>query len=82
MLLIDSPVKKKDCRCCQGSGQEYDHKAVGETMRKIRLNAKLSQAALGKLMKITAAYICDLEKGYRNWNDDLIERYKKACAKK
>lgn len=51
-------------------------------MRKIRAAAGLSQAALGKLMKITSAYICDLEKGYRNWNDDLIERYKRACAKK
>lgn len=48
-------------------------------MRKIRNAAKLSQAALGNRMGITAAYICDLEKGYRNWNVVLINRFKKAC---
>lgn len=73
-------MKKKPCRCCNGSGQEFDHQSVGAEMRKLRLAAKLSQAKLGARMKVSAAYICDLEMGYRNWNEVLISRYRKACG--
>lgn len=74
-------MKKKSCRCCQGSGKELDHKAVGAEMKKVRNAAGLSQAALGKRMNFSSAYLCDLEQGYRNWTEALIERFRKACEK-
>lgn len=74
-------MKKKSCRCCQGSGKELDHKAVGLEMKKLRNSTGLSQAALGKVMGVSAAYICDLEQGYRNWSEALVARFRKACEK-
>lgn len=49
-------------------------------MKKLRNSRGLSQAEIGSRMKVSAAYICDLEQGYRNWNESLIQRFKKACA--
>lgn len=72
-------LKTKHCRCCGGSGAELDHRAVGAEMVKLRKSKGLTQADVARKMKFTGAYLCDLESGVRNWREELIERYKKAC---
>lgn len=74
------PVNTKACRCCKGSGTELDHVVVGAEMLKLRMSKGLSQATVAKRMRCTGAYVCDLEKGRRNWNEVLIFRFKKACS--
>jgi predicted transcriptional regulator len=71
-------LKTKACRCCGGNGRELDHRAVGKEMRRRRIQAGISQTAMAKRMKVTGAYVCDLEVGSRNWRQELVDRYMKA----
>jgi len=71
-------LKKKDCHCCNGSGQEYDRKAVGATIRGLRSNKKLTLTQVAKRMRISKPYLSDLERGFRNWRAELIENFTKA----
>lgn len=46
------------------------------------MSAGISQANVARRMKVSAAYICDLEQGYRSWNEVLIARFQRACSVK
>lgn len=72
-------MKTKRCRCCEGTGKELDHKAVGVEMRNLRLSRKLSQAHVARRMGYSPPYVCDLEIGHRNWTEEKIEQYREAC---
>lgn len=74
-------MKTKSCHCCEGSGKEFDHRAVGAEMRKLRLSRRVSQSEIARRLGFTPPYICDLEQGDRNWRLELIVAYKKACDK-
>ena len=74
-------LKTKSCRCCDGSGKQYDHRSVGREMTAYRKSENVSQVQVAKRMGYTTAFICDLEHGRRNWRTDLIEAYRKACKK-
>lgn len=75
-------MKTKSCRCCQGSGTEFDHISVGAAMAKLRHKSGLSLRELGGAMKppLGKPYLCDLEHGRRNWNKKLVEQYQKLCV--
>ena len=72
--------KKMDCHCCKGTGEEIDHVAVGDMLRKRRIAAKKSQTYVANKLGLSSAYLCDLEFGRRLWRDDLIQKYEKALA--
>lgn len=57
-----------------------DHLLVGAELRKIREKKGIALTELADRMKFTGAYISDLERGKRNWNLDLIARFKKAVG--
>lgn len=71
-------VKTKNCRCCEGSGREIDHFAVGMDLRAIREKAGKSLTFVADDMGISKAYLHDLEFGKRYWNRKLINQYQAA----
>lgn len=73
-----SIVSGMKCKRCNGSGQEIDHRALGNGMRLERNRLRLGLRAVAEVMGKSAQYVCDLERGYRAWNADLIKAYKKA----
>lgn len=72
--------RTKACHCCDGTGKELDHTVVGAEMRALREKAELTLDALAAKLGFTKPYLSDLERGKRNWNDDLIAGYRRACA--
>ena len=71
-------MKTQPCHCCGGSGEEYNHQAMGAELRGLRLRAGISLTALAGRLKCSPPYLSDLEKGKRNWRDELVERYRKG----
>lgn len=72
--------RTKQCVACKGTGKEIDNQLAGEAMRALRVKAKMTQAEIADIMKISKPYLCDLEHGFRSWRDELIERYRKALT--
>lgn len=68
-------MKTKPCHCCNGTGTEMDHAAIGKRCRDIRVGNKISLRELARQLGYSAAYLSDLEKGKRNWRRELIEKY-------
>lgn len=50
----------------------------GEKINQRRLDLKLSQRQLGKMVGITAAFICQIEKGNRSFSIDILIKLSKA----
>jgi len=69
---------KIKCRCCKGTGKELNHSVVGNEMRNMRVERKESLISISKKMGLSIPYLSDLERGRRNWNEDLIQRFKEA----
>lgn len=72
--------KPKSCRRCDGTGIEPERKSVGTQMKALRREAGVKQCDVAKSLRLSSAYICDLENCKRNWTPELIGRYKKAIA--
>ena len=68
----------RQCSRCGGSGREFDPAAVGQQMRELRMKAGLTLATVAARMVLSAPYISDLERGNRNFNEELVTRYKEA----
>lgn len=66
-----------DCPKCKGRGKLPDQVKLGYAMRNIR--GKESLRSLGKRIGFSAPYLCDLEKGRRNWTDALMKKYLEEC---
>jgi len=47
-------------------------------MREKRETAGLSLQRVAELMEFSAAYVSDLERGRREWNEKLIKAYEKV----
>lgn len=62
------------CPKCGGSGELPN---PGE-MRKIRLNRNIRLREMARRLKISAAYLSDLERGKRDWNDAKRQAYLNA----
>lgn len=52
-----------------------DHKATGEYARKARKREGLSLREVARRMGMSAAFISDLERGNRNWTEELAAKY-------
>lgn len=68
----------KPCSKCGGSGEVRDPAEQGRQMRALRKASGKSLRHIAGAMRLSPAYVSDLELGRRGWADDLIERYKKA----
>lgn len=55
------------CKRCNGTGEVQDPLVIGQTLKKMRVDAGISQARLAEVMKISPAHLCDLENGKRGW---------------
>jgi len=73
-------LKHQNCHCCSGSGKELDHYQVGADMQSLRKLAGLKQSYIAMKLGFSTSYICQLEKGERHWNLDLIQAFKKALS--
>lgn len=64
------------CGTCGGSGESYsiDHSLVGSYVWKARRAVGMKQGELANALAISQTYMCDLEKGNRNWSDDLFTK--------
>lgn len=69
---------KIPCRRCDGSGYEPNHLETGQEMRIMREREGVSLLTLAKACRVSAAYLSDLERGRRNWNERLKVRYLQA----
>jgi len=58
-----------------------DCEATGGIMRTMRETAEVSLRSVAKTMGITPAYLSDLERGRRAWNDKLCKRFQEALRK-
>jgi len=72
--------KTANCHCCGGTGKELDHARVGSELRAYRAVRNLTMARVAKRMGLSESYVSELERGKRNWNDALVERYRKAVV--
>jgi transcriptional regulator with XRE-family HTH domain len=54
-----------------------DHVEAGRTIRAARLKTDLSLRQFANLLRVSAAYLSDMERGRRNWSD---EKYQRALA--
>ena len=63
------------CSRCGGSGYEQNEHEVGRMLRERRKRHNLSLREMAKRMKITAAYLSDLELGKRHWRAQLREKF-------
>lgn len=58
-----------------------DSAATGLALRTMRRKIPLSLREVARRMSITPAYLCDLERGNRNWTADLCKRFQEALKK-
>jgi transcriptional regulator with XRE-family HTH domain len=59
----------------------FNHKETGAMARKARMKRKVSVTTLAKRMKVSRMYLYELERGQRNWREDLVERYQRALRR-
>jgi transcriptional regulator with XRE-family HTH domain len=55
-----------------------DHKATGLSFRKERTQKRISLREMARRLKISAPYLSDLERGNRNWSEELAGKYLEA----
>jgi transcriptional regulator with XRE-family HTH domain len=55
-----------------------DHVATGEVARILRKRCRKSLRSVAKKLKVSAAYLSDLELGKRNWNAERLIQFEKA----
>lgn len=68
-------IKTIPCRKCKGTGRLADQRDLGQQMMELRLRYNVSLRRVAEVMKLSPAYLSDLENGKRTWNKDLIERF-------
>lgn len=70
-------INYEPCEKCGGTGKLPDGQ-TGAVLRKERERAHVDIGAVAGLMDYSAAYISDLERGNRNWSNELVEKYRRA----
>lgn len=66
----------KKCWRCRGTGQIEDVKVLGQSLRKIRMESKITLHRMAELLKCSDGYLSDLENGKRGWLGEVTaERY-------
>lgn len=76
LLSMARPQRK--CPHCNGSGTVDDPYLIGLEMRKLRDACGLSVREVARRIKKSAMYVSHLERGLRNWSEEMIAKYRKA----
>jgi len=74
--------KTMPCEKCKGTGRVQNPVSVGFEMRHLRQRCGKSLSAVARKLKISKAYVSDLERGHRVWSSDLLMRFTKVCEGK
>lgn len=74
--------KSSQCRCCHGSGVEKNHEALGQAMRKLRVESGMSLRQMAKKAGVSFSFISQLERGNRHWTQDVEYKFLKALEEK
>ena len=70
----------RPCMRCRGTGVEPDWGAVGIRCRKAREAKGWTLRELAQRTHISAAYLCDMEKGRRGWQSPTAVRITKLLG--
>lgn len=62
--------------------QMIDHAETGICNQTLRRMRRLSLREVARRMGLSAPFVSDLERGRRNWTEDLDERYARALKRK
>lgn len=73
-------MKLAEGRCEYESIFVIDHYLTGDKYYCMRKEKSLSLREVARRMGISAAYLSDLERAKRNWNEKLAERYEIALG--
>ena len=57
----------KTCWRCGGTGQLQDPLVIGQSLRKLREESKITLLRMAHILGISAGYLSDLENGKRGW---------------
>ena len=68
------------CPLCGGTGRILNDAFIGKEMRQLRQSKNITGRELARRLKLSAAYISDLEKGRRKWRAELQEKFKQALG--
>jgi predicted transcriptional regulator len=66
-----------DCPTCGSKSLPTPEEMKALRAMKPRKTLKIVSKAMG----VSESYLCDLENGRRDWNADLIERFRKALKR-
>lgn len=62
--------------------EQIDNAATGAMARAMRVKSGKSLRSVATTLGFTASFLSDLERGHRNWNEDLLQRFVKAVERK
>lgn len=68
-------TKTKECLHCNGTGQVLDHSILGREMRQKRELKRITGREMARRLKVSAAYLSDLELGRRYWHGPMIKKF-------
>jgi len=68
----------RTCPRCGGTGSDIDHQAIGAVLSTRRMKMGKQAKDVASLMGVTPWKLCKLEKGNRNWTEELISAYEDA----
>lgn len=60
--------------------KQIDHKKTGIIARNKRVRVGLSLRAVARKMKVSPAFLSDLERGRRNWTEEKVVDFSRAIG--
>lgn len=67
------------CPKCEGTGKILDPRSFGLEMRNEREKRGISLRKAAGKMGISAAFLSDMERGFRNWTPERIKQFRLIC---
>lgn len=68
-------LKQRRCHHCGGTGLEADPAEIGSYLKQQRIRAEITLRAMAGKLGISEPYLCQLEKGVRDWPEGTIADY-------
>ena len=66
------------CQRCNGTGNEPNQVAIGQTLRGLRLSSGLSLREMARRVGLSHSFLSQLETGSRRWRRSVLKRYEQA----